>query len=75
MNRQGEKDLTTDEEVKKLRTHLWQFYGTDYDASDRMLAEVARREQLRVRKTGRRWSWTVFAGEAIRRNYEGATDA
>lgn len=59
-------------DVEKLREHLMIYYGTDWGASDDHLRAVATREQERVRVTGRRWSWTVLAGEALKREAGGA---
>jgi hypothetical protein len=53
--------------AERLREYLLMAEGTDYGLSDDELQAIAEREIERVRESGRRWSWTVLAADAIRK--------
>ena len=59
--------------AKKLRTYLLRAGGDDYGLSDEHLQAVAEAQMERVRRSGRRWSWVVFAAAEVRRAQEGAS--
>lgn len=58
----------------ELREHLHIYYGTDWDLSDEHLRAEAERALEKVRQSGRRWSWKVLAGEALRQDREPPSD-
>lgn len=57
--------------VESLREHLLRVHGTDYGASDEVLAAQLDRARAYVERTGYRLSPTVLAADEIRKGYLG----
>lgn len=57
-------------DIDALREHLIIYYGTDWDVTDDALLAAAKEARDRVQRSGRRWSWTVLAGEALKRDLQ-----
>ena len=58
-------------EIENVRTLLNRDHGTDFGVTDEQIAAQIDQSKAYVRESGRRWSWTVLAAEAIVRAARG----